>query len=262
MKARKIAYEEILKIISLCEAVKTGGLSPFEVDIREKLEILRKYLPYWKTLEELITDAEAFNELVTLIKLQGDSLKKQASMLYMDPELLEMKIKILSREELAKSLLKAWRPIVALDQLTIQRLQEAIDYWNTLPPLSERMKREEVSSTPVRMLTLEKLYKLKVLTQAEIKEKVKELFRELKEKANREGEVDYWDFITQETYEETVEKAYYVSFLISQGYVQLKYDPIEEKYTLKLAAQKAGGSNSIPVPLSYDEWLKVRKYEQ
>jgi len=261
VKTRRIAYEEILKIISLCEAVKTGGLSPFEVDVREKLKILRKYLPYWKTLDEIINDAEAFNELVTVIKLQGDSLKMQASMLYMDSELLAMKIKTLSRESLARSLLESWRPIVALDQLTIQRIQEAIDYWNTLPPLSERMKREETSLTPLKTLTLEDTYKLKVLTQAEIKERIEKLLKELKEKADGKGEVDYWSFITEETYEETIEKAYYVSFLISQGYVQLEYDPVEGRYTLKLEFEKSKGDSSIPILLSYDGWLKVRKHE-
>jgi len=261
VSTRRIAYEEILKIISLCEAVKTGGLSPFEVDIREKLKILRKYLPYWKTLEELINDAEAFNELVTVIKLQGDSLKKQASMLYMDSKLLEVKIKTLSKESFAKALLKSWKPIVALDQLTPQRIQEAVDYWNTLPPLRERMKREEVSLTPLKALTIEELYKLKVISQAEVKERIGKLLEELKEKADERGEVDYWSFIMGGTYEETVEKAYYVSFLISQGYVQLKYDPIEEKYTLNLESKKAGGDISIPIHLSYDEWLKVKKYE-
>ena len=261
MKTRRIAYEEILKIISLCEAVKTGGLNPFEVDVREKLELLRRYLPYWETLEELINDVEAFNELVTVIRLQGDSLRMQASMLYMDFELLMMKIKTLSREDLAKSFLESWRPIVALDQLTIQHIQEAIDYWNTLPPLSERVGREEASLTPLKTLTLENTYRLKLLTQAEIKERIENLLKELKEKTNGKGKIDYWSFIMEETYEKTVEKAYYVSFLISQGYVQLEHDLVEGKYMLKLEFGKTGSNSSIPIALSYDEWLKVRRYE-
>jgi len=179
----------------------------------------------------------------------------------MDSKLLEVKIKTLNKEGFAKALLKSWRPIVALDQLTPQRIQEAIDYWNTLPPLRERMRREEVLLTPLKTLTIEELYKLKVISQAEIKERIRKLLEELKEKADEKGEVDYWSFIMGETYEETFEKAYYVSFLVSQGYIQLKYDPIEEKYTLSLDSKKAGGDTSIPIHLSYDEWLKVKGYE-
>ena len=51
--------EEILRVISLCASIQSSSANPFEVDIIEKLQILKKHLPDWEFLDELLLDSEA-----------------------------------------------------------------------------------------------------------------------------------------------------------------------------------------------------------
>ncbi|MCS7116498.1 MAG: non-structural maintenance of chromosomes element 4, partial [Nitrososphaerales archaeon] len=80
--------------------------------------------------------------------------------------------------------------------------------------------------------------------------------------------IDYWEFITKESFEETVMRAYLISFLISGGYVKLKIDPIEERMTLipRKIDEKSDKTitmpRSIAISLDYERWrnvLEVRK---
>lgn len=260
MPGRKVALAELMRIISLCQSVRLKGLDPFEVDVRKKLEALRKYLPKWKAIDELLLDVEAFHELSTVIKLQGDWLRRQATMLYVDPELVEAKLKLLEPVELARCLLAAWRPLMVLEQITPQRLQEAIDYWNTLPPLLERMRMEEITETSPGTVPLSELLRFKFVSTAELQERIEELHRQLKERA-RSGKVDYWDFVVQDTYEKSVERAYYVSFMISQGLATLELDPLSEEVYLKPLEGKAAASISVPIAFTYERWRGRRSGE-
>ncbi|MCS7131710.1 MAG: hypothetical protein NZ934_03160 [Hadesarchaea archaeon] len=260
MSGRKVALAELLRIISLCQSVRLKGLDPFEVDVRKKLEVLRKYLPRWKAIDELLLDAEAFNELSTVIKLQGDWLKRQAAMLYVDPELVEAKLRLLEAGELARCLLVAWRPLMVLEQITPQRLQEAIDYWNALPPLRERMRMEEVAETPLGAVPFSELLRFKFVSTAELQGRIEELHRQLKERA-RLGKVDYWDFVVQDTYEKSVERAYYVAFMVSQGLATLELDPLTEGIYLKPLEGKAAPASSMPIAFTYERWRERRPRE-
>jgi hypothetical protein len=257
MPGRRVALAELMRIISLCQSVRLKGLDPFEVDVRRKLEVLRRYLPKWKAIDELLLDAEAFNELSTVIKLQGDWLKRQATMLYVDPELVEAKLKLLEPVELARCLLAAWRPLMALEQVTPQRLQEAIDYWNTLPPLRERVRLEEVAETFPGTVSFSELLRFKFISTAELQGRIEELRRQLEERS-RSGKVDYWDFVVQDTYEKSVERAYYVAFMISQGLATLELDPLSEEVYLRPLEGKAAAASSVPIAFTYERWRERR----
>jgi hypothetical protein len=257
MPGRRVALAELMRIISLCQSVRLKGLDPFEVDVRRKLEVLRRYLPKWKAIDELLLDAEAFNELSTVIKLQGDWLKRQATMLYVDPELVEAKLKLLEPAELARCLLAAWRPLMALEQVTPQRLQEAIDYWNTLPPLRERVRLEEVAETFPGTVSFSELLRFKFISTAELQGRIEELRRQLEERS-RSGKVDYWDFVVQDTYEKSVERAYYVAFMISQGLATLELDPLSEEVYLRPLEGKAAAASSVPIAFTYERWRERR----
>ena len=89
MEPKKL--EEILRVIELCRSVERSSADPFEVDIREKIEILRKQLPGWKFLDDLLVDSEAMLELAQIVKLQDEWLKHRASSLYIDPLLIQLR---------------------------------------------------------------------------------------------------------------------------------------------------------------------------
>ena len=50
----------------------------------------------------------------------------------------------------------------------------------------------------------------------------------LQKKAS-DGKIRYWDFIGADTYEETVQRAFLTSFLVTYGYATLEIDRLEEE---------------------------------
>src|SRR5207245_9705778 len=111
-----------------------------EVDMIEKLQVLKKHLPDWEFLDELLLDSEALYELAQIVKLQDQWLKGKATSLYIDPLLVQLKVKLLSRQALSESFIKSWHPIAQLDQLSPKGLEKAFVYWRDLRPFSERVK--------------------------------------------------------------------------------------------------------------------------
>ena len=61
MEPKKL--EDILRVIELCRSVEKSSANPFDVDIREKISLLKKHLPEWHFLDELLLDSEAMLEL-------------------------------------------------------------------------------------------------------------------------------------------------------------------------------------------------------
>src|SRR3989454_2206293 len=132
--------EDLLRVISLCQSIESSSANPFEVDIIEKIQLLKKHLPDWEFLDELLLDSEALYELAQIVKLQDQWLKGKASSLYIDPLLVQLKVKLLSREALAESFVKSWHPIAQLDQLSPRGLEKAFVYWRDLQPLLQRFQ--------------------------------------------------------------------------------------------------------------------------
>jgi hypothetical protein len=89
--------EDILRLIELCRNIQSSSVNPFQVDIREKLLVLKKHLPDWNVIDVMLKDSEAMQQLVAIVKLQDQYIKHRASALYIDPLLLELKIQPIPR---------------------------------------------------------------------------------------------------------------------------------------------------------------------
>ena len=80
------------------------------------------------------------------------------------------------------------------------------------------------------------------------------------------GKILYWDFIGADTYEDTVERAFLTSFLITYGYATLEIHPLEEEIFIKpfekpniqILTQQ---SISIPIAVTYENWQKWKRGE-
>ena len=94
MSIKKVSLEELLRIIDLCRTVMRRGVDPFEVDIMRALKTLKTHLPGWNHLDDLLLDAEALNQLASIIRLQGEWIRHRASLLYVDPVMIELKIRL------------------------------------------------------------------------------------------------------------------------------------------------------------------------
>ncbi len=233
--------EEILRVIELCRSVERSSANPFDVDIKEKIMVLRRRLPEWKFLDELLVDSEAMLELAQIVKLQDEWLKHRASSLYIDPLLIQLKVKLLSKEALIESFVKSWHPVVQVDQLSPKGLERAFVYWRDLEPMSERFK-DEFGSYGTRPGTIDyaELIDLGVFTQDEFEKKLKDIMLELVEASGGEW-IDYSDFIKRESFEEKVLRAYLLAFIISEGMASVRTDPLSGKIWTTALSKKAGG---------------------
>ncbi len=260
---KTMGREYLLRILSFCLSVSQKGVDPFEVEVQKLLESIRKYLPEWKLPEDFNLDAETLNRISSIVELQGKWLRHLSSSLYIDPLLIELKLKILEPEALAEMFSKCWRPIVEMEQLVPKRVKEAIDYWNLLPPIEERWPELEVRNIDLNHTTMESLRELGIISDISFEDVLKKTWRELKKASNKRG-VPFWNFINTASYSETVRRAYLASFLVTYGYAKLEINPLEEEIILiPLKEQRNINSNgqgvSIPLSIDRETWERMNK---
>jgi len=264
---KKLGTEHLQRVIDMCKSVEDKGLDPFVVDVDDIIRIVREYFPEWESPEELCLDAEAVHELASLIKLQSDWVKHRSTSLYTDPFLLEEKIRKMSKIELANLFLEVWHPVIELEQISLNSLLEAIKYWQNLLPLNERWLKIASPETETGTATREELLEQRILAEKAFADQLENFWKELKQKTGKEGKIRYWDFVGADTYEETINRAYMTSFLVTYGYATLEVHRLEEEMFIKPYEKPISfiGKKqliSIPVSVSVDEWTKWKRGEQ
>ena len=238
-------------MIELCRDVESSSANPFDVDIREKLLILKQRLPELKLLDELLVDAEAMLELSQIVKLQDEWLKTRASSLYIDPLLIQLKVKLLPKDALSEAFIKSWHPVAQLDQLSPRGLEKAFVYWRDLVPISERFKDQfGTYGTRPGQVDYSELVSLGVFTREQFETNLTNLYDELMQKSNSEW-VDYREFIADDAYENKVRRAYLLAFLISEGRALLRTEPLTGKiWTMALAERVKGAPKSVAISIT------------
>jgi len=245
--------EEVLRVIELCRDVESSSANPFDVDIKEKILLLKRKLPEWRFLDELLVDSEAMLELAQIVKLQDEWLKRRASSLYIDPLLIQLKVKLLPKNSLSEAFIHSWHPVAQVDQISPRGLEKAFVYWRDLRPMSERFK-EEFGTYGVRPGSIDysELVSLGILTTKEFESTLEELFEELLQKSNGEW-IDYHEFIGSDSYEGKVRRAYLMAFLISEGRALLRTEPLSGKvWTMALSEKAKGTPKSVAIPVPGD----------
>jgi hypothetical protein len=251
-------HDELYRLINFCKTVQKEGTDPFDLNVKKFLTILKHYLKKWKSLDDLLLDAEAVSELAKIIELQGKWIRDRSSSFYIDPVLMELKIKMLDPEQLADAFFKSWHPIIALDRMTPQRLEEGLAYWNALLPLSERKEDFPLLTIPeTATFDLEDLIDMHIMSESEFNDSIKEVFRDLEER----GRVEYHEFIYDDTFKGSVTKAYLTSYLVNEGRAEFDIDPLEETVFIAPSTTEAnaGDVRSIPISLSYEDWIQWKQ---
>ena len=243
--------DDYLRVIELCRDVETRSANPFDVDIREKILILKQRLPELKILDELLVDAEAMLELAEIVKLQDQWLKSRASSLYIDPLLIQLKLKLLPKEALSEAFVKSWHPVAQVDQLSPRGLEKAFVYWRDLIPISERFKDQcGTYGTRPGIVDYSELVSLGVFTREEFESSLTQLYDELLQRSNGEW-MDYREFIQDATFEIKERRAYLLAFLISEGRALLKTEPRTGRIgTMATADRVKGVPKSVAVSVT------------
>ncbi len=242
---------ELKEIVETCEAISERKFNPFFLDVRLGVETLRQYFPFWETFADHCLDAHTLNRLSEVVRLQNTQLKFQSSMLYADPEFIARKIDRMSEKRLAEVLLQSWHPLSEMEQLTEQTLVNAINYWNALLPIAARWKRREhMDSKQPSPASNDTLIGLGIRGE-EFDQQLTRLLDELRDVYKSSGYVGYWNFIRKPEYQETVNRAYLVSFLVTYDYVKLHVH--EDELSLVPTDQPSGkakpSATSFPIPI-------------
>lgn len=272
MQSRKehenVGREKLQHIIDTCESVENRSLDPFLVDIKSKIDTVKEYFPEWKIPEDLCLDAETVHHLASVTKLQSEWVKHRSTSLYTDPFLLEDKIKRMEKLDVVKNFVKVWRPTIELEQISLRSLTEALEYWDSLLPLKDRWKESDLGEDETSIATREQLINERVLRDIAFSEELETFWRELKSTAEKveKGKIHYWDFIGAETYNETVQRAFMTSFLITYGYATLEIHPLDEEIFIVPVQKPSSRTDSkqqisMPIAVSAGDWEKWRKGE-
>lgn len=263
MRATKKEREELLlRIIDLARTVRDRGVDPFEVEVRELFDRLHELLPKIRDPQELYLDILAVLGLSDVVYQQGEWIKHKSSLLYFDPLLVLWKLRSLSTEELARVMTESWHPIVRLECIAPHGIKESMNYWNTLPSLEERRVGLDVEEIEAGEMARKELERLGLMERKDFTQTLELTWGELKEAAGEDGKVQYWDFVDANTFEETVVRAWLVSFLVSYGYATLELKPLEEEIILKpmehqQTARKTAAF-SVPISVTLGEWKERR----
>jgi hypothetical protein len=247
--------KELRELIQTCEAIREHKFNPFFLDIGLAVETLRKYFPHWDLLDDHCLDAETIRDLAEVLGLQKSQLRYQSSALYTNPEMLERKFRSLSIKRLGEIFLKSWHPIVEREQLTVDAVREGLAYWDQLLSYEERRKRLALRrpAQPVAA-DLDSLVKSGIMTREEFAKSLRGLWEELRAQTG-DGSIEYWSFIRRDSYQETVQRAYYVSFLLTYGYAKMLRHASELKLmSLATPTEKTtAGLVSFPIAIPKDD---------
>jgi hypothetical protein len=265
----KTGREKLQRIIEMCKSVEDRSLDPFLIDVDEVISTVKEYFPEWEIPEDLCLDAETIHRLASVIKLQSEWVRHRSTSLYTDPFLLEEKLTRIGKEEIVETFVNAWHPIVEFEQISLHSLAEALRYWESLLPLKERWKEFPPAELERSLATREELIRQRILRDKAFSEELENFWQELKNKVVEKGEnmkIRYWDFVGAETYEETVQRAFMTSFLVTYGYATLEIHPLEEEIFIKPYEKQTANIGkkqlvSIPIAVSAEDWMKWKRGE-
>jgi hypothetical protein len=266
---KKLGRERLERIIEMCVVIENHDVDPFTLNIDEIIKVVKEYFPHWQHPDELKLDAETLHHLASVIKLQSEWVKQRSTSLYTDPFLLEEKILQIGKQEMVNVFLKAWHPLIEFEQISLNSLAQGLLYWEALAPLGERWKDLDVSEVSMGFASRDELIKQGVLGDREFSEELNCYWQELRDcvaKKGQDGKIQYWDFIGADTYEETVQRAFITSFLVTYGYATLEIDRLEEQVFIKpFDKQKTEiltqQSTSVPIAISFEDWQKWKRGE-
>lgn len=244
--------KELKEVIETCDAIERRKFNPFFLDVKLGVETLREYFPLWAEFQDNCLDVHALNRLSEVVRLQNTQLKFQSSALYAEPEFVAKKFQRMSEKRLAEVFLQSWHPIAELEQLTTEAVSNGLDYWNLLLPIQERWKRRDFQrgknpeSADSNTLTGLGIH------GKEFEASLIELWKELMERQKTENApIDYWKFVKTTTHQETVQRAYFVSFLVTYGFAKMQLEG--EQITLTPVEQPTNkpseGGVSVPIAI-------------
>jgi len=261
-KVRRLSgRRELEELIQTCISIENRRFNPFLLDISEALSIIRRHSSQLRTLDDHLLDMRAITSVARVVGLQSANLRFQSSALYVDPSMVKQKLDSLSREQLAELLLLSWHPIVELEQLTLTSTKEAKEFWEKMLSFFERRKRLHLGPFVGPVSTdLGELARMRIVEEKAYTKQMQDLWKELKDSAEKDEKVDYWDFIKGSDFAQTIARAQLVSFLVSYGYANLrrKGDSMSLVPKANPDTHLEGSPLSFPIPITKEALIRAK----
>ncbi len=265
---KKLGKDQLQRIIDMMKGIEDHTVDPFLLNVDEIIRVVKEYFPQWDQPEEFNLDAEAIHHLASVIKLQSEWVKQRSTSLYTDPFLLEEKIMQKDKNQITQAFLRAWHPIVEEETLTQRSFNDALLYWTNLTPLKERWPELVIAEVQTGTASRDELINQSILRDEAFSAELERFWQELKNKfqeKSQNGKLFYMDFVSADTYQQTVHRAYITSFLITYGYATLEINPLEEEIFIIPLEQPGSKLNkqavSVPITLSYESWQRWKRGE-
>lgn len=223
-KSVRIPREELLRMIAILGEIESRRLDPFSVDVSSLLTRLREIIERERDVETIVLDAETLYRVSVVLGLQQRWIRERASSLFIDAGMVYSKILGSDSRMLVAALLQAWRPIVRLEQISIDLLLRGYQHFLSRPT------RGLAAAEDVR-LAAEKPGAYEAI-ESQISAELKELLAELSAVG---GWMDYWDFVKLKGEGEKAARAYLLSYLISRGEVDVKINALSGEIRIKAA---------------------------
>ena len=211
------------RLIDLSIKVAEGKVNPLDVNVSKYLSLISQLFTGLRRKEDFIKDIRALHGLITILSLQYKLLKSKSMGLHIEPILVELRMRQLSVEKIARILEAAWHPAIEIECAHECALESAIKYFEKLKPLVQRRFKQMYYGSP--LVHVEKVH----VPSIDIKKKLKEVLIELV-KISGGSWVDYYEFIYKG---DPVERAYLLSFLITEGKVEMKHVRFEDKVYIR-----------------------------
>ncbi len=177
--------------------------------------------------------------------------------------LVTWKVRGLSKKQLAYVLVNSWHPTVEMECIAKPGIDEAVEYWRNLEPLSERGTELDTEEKSPDEISRDELSEFGFESKEDFDERVEEMWHELKEESGEDNQISYWEFIDSEDFRETIKNGWLTSFLISYGYATIELNPLEEEITLTAREERQTPTEetgtSVPIAISHEEWEERRE---
>lgn len=214
------------RIIDLAVGVAEGRIDPFDVDVGKFLRRLKSLGEVDPSLMDLLMlDVRALHGLIMILEAQSRRLRDRGYGLYLNRLLVRMAADKLTTEELVGLLEASWRPIMELEYMDRDLLDDAFTYYNNLIDLAMR-GRIMYSLRDVLIDVRPELFKEPI----DLEKYGDVLRRELWEVSGGEY-IDYFEFILRG--DNPILRAYTISFLISDGWIDVKVDRLKKKIFIR-----------------------------
>ncbi|GBC71794.1 hypothetical protein HRbin02_01582 [Candidatus Calditenuaceae archaeon HR02] len=218
----RIPREELIRMISILGEIESRRLDPFSVDVSSLLSRLREIIERERDVETISLDAETLYRVSVVLGLQQRWIRERASSLFIDAGMIYSKIVGSDPKSLVAALLQAWRPIVRLEQISVDLLLRGYQHFLSRPTRGSA-GLEAVQLAVGRPSAYEAI-------ESQISSELGELLAEL---SSISGWVRYWDFVNMRGNRK--DRAYLLSYLISRGEVDVRVNALSGEIWIRSA---------------------------